>query len=138
MIVKPIDSMVERSADARCLSCKAIFPREQMAKGIVIAVFRKGMRKKCGKVVEMYRVCFLYGEKGVTMSWKVINHILGLAAVDQQFWRELQKDLLAACESRGFELTVEEKVVLSRIHAETLTDFSKQLLTEFADTPPHK
>lgn len=64
------------------------------------------------------------------MSWKVINHILGLAAVDQQFWKELRKDPLAVCESQGFELTSVEKAVLSRIHAETLTEFSQRLLDE--------
>lgn len=64
------------------------------------------------------------------MSWKTINHILGLAAVDQQFWHELRKDPPAASLSRGFELTSEEKAVLSRIHAETLSEFSQRLLDE--------
>lgn len=64
------------------------------------------------------------------MSWKAINHILGLAAVDQQFWQELKKDPLAVCQSRDIELTAEEKAALSRIHAETLTEFSQRLLDE--------
>lgn len=81
----------------------------------------------------MHGVCFLYDKKGVIMSWKAINHILGLAAVDQQFWKELKKDPLAVCESRGFELTSEEKAVLSRIHAETLTEFSQCLLDELGN-----
>ncbi len=64
------------------------------------------------------------------MSWKAINHILGLAAVDQQFWQELKKDPVAICQSRGFELTSEEKAALSRIHSKTLTEFSQRLLDE--------
>ena len=67
------------------------------------------------------------------MSWKAINYILGLAAVDQQFWKELKKNPLAVFESRGFELTSEEKEVLSRIHAETLTEFSQHLLDKLGD-----
>lgn len=67
------------------------------------------------------------------MSWKVINHILGLAAVDQQFWNELKKDSVAICRSRGFELTPEEEAALSNIHAETLTEFSQRLLDELGD-----
>lgn len=67
------------------------------------------------------------------MSWKVINHILGMAAVDQQFWKELQKDPLIICESRGFELTSEEKAVLGSIHAETLVEFSQRLLDELGN-----
>ena len=67
------------------------------------------------------------------MSWRAINHILGLAAVDQRFWDELRRDPVAVCRSRGFELTSEEKEVLSRIHAETLTEFSQRLLDELGN-----
>lgn len=67
------------------------------------------------------------------MSWKTINQILGLAAVDQQFWKELKKDPLTVCQNRGFELTAEEKAVLSRIHADTLSEFSQRLLDELGD-----
>ncbi len=64
------------------------------------------------------------------MSWKTINHILGLAAVDHQFWQELKKDPLAASQARGFELTSEEEQVLSSIEASTLAEFSQRLLDE--------
>lgn len=65
------------------------------------------------------------------MSWKTLNRILGLALVDQQFWNELKKDPVATCENRGFDLSLEEKAVLSRIHVGTLTEFSQHLLDEF-------
>jgi len=67
------------------------------------------------------------------MSWKVMNQILGMALVDQQFWKELKEDPIAVCRSRGLELTPEEEAVLSRIHAETLTEFSQRLLDEFSN-----
>lgn len=62
------------------------------------------------------------------MSWKTLNRILGLAAVDQQFWQELKKDPLAASLGKGFELTEEERVVFGKIHAENLSEFSQHLL----------
>ncbi len=65
------------------------------------------------------------------MSWKTLNRILGLAAVDQQFWQALKKDPLAASQGRGFELTEEEQSVFSTIHAEKLSEFSQQLLDAF-------
>lgn len=64
------------------------------------------------------------------MSWKTINHILGLAAVDQHFWLALQKDPLTAIETQGFVLSPEEQAVLSRITAKTLPEFSQRLLDE--------
>jgi len=64
------------------------------------------------------------------MSWKAINYILGLAAVDQQFWQELKKDPLAVSQKLGIQLTSEERAVLGRIQAETLTEFSQRLLDE--------
>lgn len=67
------------------------------------------------------------------MSWKTINYLLGLAAVDQKFWQELKKDPLAASRKLGIQLTVEEKAALSRIKAETLSDFSQRLLDELGD-----
>lgn len=67
------------------------------------------------------------------MSWKTINYILGLAAVDQQFWQELKKDPLAVIQSRGFELTSEEKAAFSKIKEETLTEFSQRLLDDFGN-----
>ena len=65
------------------------------------------------------------------MSWKAINHLLGLAAVDPQFWQKLKRDPLSVSQTLGLELTAEEKAILSKIHAETLTEFSQYLLDEF-------
>ena len=67
------------------------------------------------------------------MSWKTLNHILGLAAVDQQFWQELRKDPLAVSQQRGFKLTEEEKAVFSKLSAETLAEFSQRLLDAFGE-----
>lgn len=66
------------------------------------------------------------------MSWKTINRILGLAAVDQHFWQALQRDPLAAIQAQGFELTREEQAVLSKIAVRTLAEFSQCLLDELA------
>jgi hypothetical protein len=97
----------------------------------------KKMRKKRGKNVEMLSRCAVYAchttRKEGFVSWKTLNHILGLAAVDQQFWQELKKDPLAASQQRGFELTEEEKAVFSKIDAETLSEFSQRLLDAFGD-----
>ena len=64
------------------------------------------------------------------MSWKTINYILGLAAVDQQFWQGLKEDPLIVSQNLGLPLTVEEEAALRRIKAETLTEFSQRLLEE--------
>lgn len=64
------------------------------------------------------------------MSWKTINYMLGLAAVDQQFWQELKEDPLMASQRLGIQLTLEEKTALSKIKAETLSEFSQCLLYE--------
>ncbi|GHO48017.1 Os1348 family NHLP clan protein [Ktedonospora formicarum] len=68
------------------------------------------------------------------MSWKTLNSILGLAAVDKQFWRELRENPLVSTQKRGFELTEEEKAVFSTISAETLSEFSQCLLDAFSDS----
>lgn len=64
------------------------------------------------------------------MSWKTINHILGLAAVDQHFWQEFKKDPLTVSQNLGLPLTPEEKIALSSIKDETLSEFSQRLLDE--------
>lgn len=65
------------------------------------------------------------------MSWKTLNGILGLAAVDKQFWQELKADPLTSSQKRGFVLTEEEKAVFSSIKVETLAEFSQCLLDAF-------
>lgn len=67
------------------------------------------------------------------MSWKTINYLLGLAAVDQQFWQELKRDPLAVSQRLGVQLTSEEKTVLSKIRAETLAEFSQLLLDKLGN-----
>lgn len=62
------------------------------------------------------------------MSWKTIHRILGLAAVDEEFAREILERPLEAIDKRGFQLTEQERSVLAQIHAETLAAFSRQLL----------
>jgi hypothetical protein len=91
------------------------------------------MRKECGNVVKMRSIYLFHGEKGAIMSWKTINYLLGLAAVDQQFWQELKRDPLAVSQRLGVQLTSEEKTVLSKIKAETLAEFSQLLLDELGN-----
>ena len=64
------------------------------------------------------------------MSWKTINRILGLAAVDQGFWQALQQEPLAAIQAYGFELTAEEKEVFRTISTSDLSEFSQYLLDQ--------
>jgi hypothetical protein len=66
------------------------------------------------------------------MSWKTINRILGLAAVDQHFWQALQKDPLTAIQEQGFELNLEEQAILNQIAVESLPEFSQRLLDVLA------
>ncbi len=63
------------------------------------------------------------------MSWKILNRILGLAAVDPQFWQALQMDPLAAIQAEGFDLTPEEQALMSKAATENLAEFSQYLLT---------
>lgn len=64
------------------------------------------------------------------MSWRVINQILGLAAVDQEFAQELLKEPLTAIWAQGFQLTPEEQKVFSEVSANTLRELSQHLLQE--------
>ncbi|HZR41357.1 MAG TPA: Os1348 family NHLP clan protein [Ktedonobacteraceae bacterium] len=66
------------------------------------------------------------------MTWQTINHILGLAAVDQAFWQELQNNPLEAIRQRGFELTEQEQVVLGKVVASDLAEFSLIVLERLA------
>lgn len=62
------------------------------------------------------------------MSWKMINAILGLATVDEEFCRSLLANPLAAVQARQFELTEEEQEAFRTISAANLSEFSKKLL----------
>ncbi|MBA2395937.1 MAG: hypothetical protein H0V70_24685 [Ktedonobacteraceae bacterium] len=65
------------------------------------------------------------------MSWKVINAILGLAAVDEAFCQELLKNPAQAIRARNFELTLNEQEKIKRILAKDLTEFSQKVLILF-------
>jgi hypothetical protein len=65
------------------------------------------------------------------MSWKVINAILGLAALDDAFCQELLKNPVEAIKQQQFILTSEEEEKLSSIVANDLSEFSQQVLVLF-------
>ncbi len=65
---------------------------------------------------------------GESMSIKIINGILGLATVDQEFCQALLANPLAAVQERQFELTPEERQAFQTISASNLTEFSQQLI----------
>lgn len=62
------------------------------------------------------------------MSWKIINAILGLATVDEDFCQELLADPLAAVQAHQFELTEEERDAFRNITATNLSALSQQLV----------
>lgn len=62
------------------------------------------------------------------MSWKIVNQILGLAAIDKKFAQELLTEPLAAIQARGFQLTDEEQEAFRLISARTMSELSQQLL----------
>ena len=65
------------------------------------------------------------------MSWKILNTILGLATVDEEFCRALLANPLAAVQARQFTLTPEEQAIFQSISATTLAEFSQQLVARF-------
>lgn len=65
------------------------------------------------------------------MSWKMINTILGQAAVDDVFCQELLKNPVEAIKQRRYVLTKEEEEKLSRISARDLSEFSQEVLVLF-------
>ncbi len=71
------------------------------------------------------------------MSWKVLNEIIGLASIDQNFCQELLVDPLKAIEARQFSLTDEEREVLRGIRARDIHEFSQhvyaQLHSDFSE-----
>lgn len=62
------------------------------------------------------------------MSWKTINTLLGLAAVDEEFCQMLMDDPLAAAQKKHIELTAEEQEAFKSISATNLSEFSQQLI----------
>lgn len=69
------------------------------------------------------------------MSWKILNEILGLASIDQEFCRKLLDHPIEAIKEKGFTITREEREVLSTIQARDISDFSGHLLNRL---PPPK
>lgn len=67
-----------------------------------------------------------------TMSWKTINAILALAAVDETFCQELLKDPVPAIQVQNFDLTAKEQEKIKRISAKDLTEFSQEVLRVFS------
>lgn len=65
------------------------------------------------------------------MSWKTINAILGLAAVNETFCEELLKNPIEAIRQQQFTLTKDEEAKLRTIVASDLADFSRQVLILF-------
>jgi hypothetical protein len=62
------------------------------------------------------------------MSKKIINQILGLAVVDEEFAQQLLKSPLEAIEEKGFPLTREEREALSEVSVSTLNELSQCLV----------
>lgn len=65
------------------------------------------------------------------MSWKVINAVLGMAAVDEKFCQDLLANPVQAIRARNFELTPGEQEKLKRISAKDLAEFSQKVLILF-------
>jgi hypothetical protein len=64
------------------------------------------------------------------MSWEIVNQILGLAAVNQEFAQALLKEPLAAIQKQGFRLTSDELRVLSEVSPKNLRELSQCLIRE--------
>ncbi len=63
------------------------------------------------------------------MGWQTINQILGEAAINPDFCRELLASPVQTIEANGWHLAEEERQVLETIHAQSLTEFSQLLLS---------
>lgn len=66
------------------------------------------------------------------MSWKVINEVIGMASIDQEFCQDLLAYPVEAIQGKGFPLTEREKEVLRGIHAVDIYEFSKCVLEKLA------
>jgi hypothetical protein len=62
------------------------------------------------------------------MSRKMINQIIGLAAIDPAFWQALQERPMETLEARGFQLTAEERAIFLKITALPFPEFCQSLL----------
>lgn len=66
------------------------------------------------------------------MSWTIINRILGLATIDQDFAQKLLTDPLPTIQDAGFQLTNREREVFSEISVSTLNELSQQLIQKLS------
>lgn len=72
------------------------------------------------------------------MSWKVINELIGLASIDQDFCQELLTNPLDAVEAHGFPLTDEEKDVFGSIQVRNIHEFSQRVYAQLGSHPHEK
>lgn len=62
------------------------------------------------------------------MLWKTISSVLSLAVVDEQFYRALLTNSLAAVQTQQFQLTEEEQEAFRKISAGDFAELSQQLM----------
>lgn len=67
------------------------------------------------------------------MPWKTINEILGLAATDDEFARELLTSPIETAQKHGYRLTEEEREAFQMSRTENLSYFCRDLLRYLAD-----
>lgn len=67
------------------------------------------------------------------MSWKIINRILGLAAINSDFRQQLQEDPLAALETQNVEITREELEALKAFASLPFPQFCQRLTEKFSE-----
>lgn len=61
------------------------------------------------------------------MSWKTINHIIGLASINPAFREQLQQDPQTALETEGFKLTPKEMDAFISLAPLPFTQFCRHL-----------
>ncbi|HEU5376638.1 MAG TPA: Os1348 family NHLP clan protein [Ktedonobacteraceae bacterium] len=69
------------------------------------------------------------------MSWQTINKVLGLAMIDETFANILLKEPRQALSTYGIQLPEEELQVLCSCKAESLEEFSRQLIEKSGHEP---
>ncbi len=65
------------------------------------------------------------------MSWKNLNEMIGMAAIDQQFCQKLLQSPISAIDEQGYVLTPEEREIVATIRAADIQEFCEQLLALF-------
>jgi hypothetical protein len=72
----------------------------------------------------------------MVMSWKMINHIPGLASINPTFQQHLQEDHQAALEAQGFDLAPEELEAFKALSSLPFAQFCQRLADELAPGEP--